>query len=691
MDPDDTVREVLVVVKTHLDVGFTAPAADVLDHYLDTLVPGALTTAAALRAEGGDGPRLCWTVGSWLVVEALERADRAGRARLVEAVERGELAWHAWPFTTHTALLDANGVRHALALSAGLDEQFGVRTVAAKMTDVPGQPRALVPLLAERAVTLLHLGANPASSTPETPPVFRWLDRRTGADVVVVYQRGAYGGVQRLPGTDVVLVVEHTGDNQGPPTADDARRRWRELAQRFPRARLRAARLDDAWHALAATPGAVPALPVVPDDLGDTWIHGAASDPRKVAGLRAVLRELADRRDDDRERCSPAWRSLLLVAEHTWGLDVKTHFPDTTTWTPAALAAARAQDARVARLEASWLEQRDLLARSAAGLGCPDAPDAGVPVRDDLAGAVAVAPGVPVAGRHATVVVDPVSGALRSLRTAAGVQLAGRSHPVGEVTYQTFSAAELDRWYDEYVVAGPDDEWWARADQTKPGLTGAAARRWRPRLCGLWQCGGAAVADGRDGVRLVASVAFGAEAGRAPGAPAELRITYDLPDDDPAVHVTLDWFAKPPDRRPEALWFRLHPKVAGPGRWSMDVLGSPQAPDEVVRGGGRHLQAVGRGVAWSPDPGATGHGLTVESLDAAVVAPGEPLLARHLPDRPCEPDRFGWHWLLFDNLWGTNFPQWSIDADARFRFVVRWVAPSWWDPPGAFPDGTPRV
>jgi hypothetical protein len=28
------------------------------------------------------------------------------------------------------------------------------------------------------------------------------------------------------------------------------------------------------------------------------------------------------------------------------------------------------------------------------------------------------------------------------------------------------------------------------------------------------------------------------------------------------------------------------------------------------------------------------------------------------------------HFLLFNNLWGTNFPMWSGE-DARFRFVLR--------------------
>ena len=140
----------LVVAKTHLDLGFTDLAARVLERYLDELVPAALVTARHLREVDatGTGPRLRWTVGSWLLTEALERGDAARRAELEAAIEAGDLAWHAWPFTTHTGLLDPSLAEWATTLSARLDRRFGVTTVAAKMTDVPGHPRALVPILA---------------------------------------------------------------------------------------------------------------------------------------------------------------------------------------------------------------------------------------------------------------------------------------------------------------------------------------------------------------------------------------------------------------------------------------------------------------------------------------------------------------------------------------------------------------
>lgn len=687
------IDDVLVVAKTHLDVGFTDLAATVLDAYLTRLVPGALATARRLR-EAGEGPRLCWTVGSWLVVEALERADGPGRRVIEEGIEAGDLAWHALPFTTHTALLDPSLARYGVSLSARLDERFGRRTVAAKMTDVPGHTRGLVPLLAEAGVRLLHLGVNPASTPPDVPAVFRWRDRPSGTEVVVIYQRGGYGGEQPLPGTKGVLVVDHTGDNIGPPTVDEVRARWAELAAAHPGACVRAARLDDAWAVLEAA-GAVEELPVVEGELGDTWLHGAASDPAKVAGYRALSRVRAevvdagvlDAADPAVERVS---RSLLAVAEHTWGLDVKTHLGDTTTWTPDALAEARRSDPRFAAMERSWHEQRDLvqvaadaLAATVVGADAERALAATRPVRRAPRGLAAVEPGQVVAGRHASIAVDRVTGALQTLRTAAGRSLAGRSHPIGRVWHQTYSAAAVERWYVEYVQAAPADEWWARQDQTKPGLGAADApsHRWQPTLASLHagrvEACGAGGPDGSSdgpGVVVVASLTAPPEAVDEHGCPAEVVLTYALPDDEPVLQLTVDWFAKRANRRPEALWVQIHPKVADPAAWRVDVLGTPVSPWEVVRDGGRGLHGVWRGVAC-PDPAGP---VAVAPLDAALVAPGEPMLLRHVADHVPDVAAHGWSWLLFDNVWGTNFPMWSLDPDGRARFTLRWDDPTWW-------------
>ena len=48
-----------------------------------------------------------------------------------------------------------------------------------------------------------------------------------------------------------------------------------------------------------------------------------------------------------------------------------------------------------------------------------------------------------------------------------------------------------------------------------------------------------------------------------------------------------------------------------------------------------------------------------------LIAPGRPSLAQFTNEVP--DSRAGLHVCLFNNLWGTNFPQWNGD-DLRFRF-----------------------
>ena len=60
--------------------------------------------------------------------------------------------------------------------------------------------------------------------------------------------------------------------------------------------------------------------------------------------------------------------------------------------------------------------------------------------------------------------------------------------------------------------------------------------------------------------------------------------------------------------------------------------------------------------------------LVIETLDAPLVAPGEPSLLNFNNIQPALEK--GFHFNLYNNVWGTNFPMW-YDDDARFRFVVR--------------------
>jgi len=152
-------QNIHLIFKTHLDVGFTDFASRVILDYFTHHIPSALRVAREMR-ESGSEERFIWTTGSYLIYEYLEQVDADGRREMENAILAGDIKWHAIPFTTHTELEDPDLFRFGLSLSQELDKRFGTRTIAAKMTDVPGHTRGIVPLLAEAGVRFLHIGVN---------------------------------------------------------------------------------------------------------------------------------------------------------------------------------------------------------------------------------------------------------------------------------------------------------------------------------------------------------------------------------------------------------------------------------------------------------------------------------------------------------------------------------------------------
>lgn len=198
-------RTVHMVFKTHLDVGFTDYARNVIEGYFQHFIPNAIYLARTMRESDADA-RFVWTTGSWLIYEYLEQASPDERRLMEAAIIAGDIAWHGLPFTTHTELMDVSLFRYGLSLAQTLDKRFGKQTIAAKMTDVPGHTRGLVPLLAEAGITFLHIGVNPASSVPDVPPVFVWHDEGSNSDVVVMYHQD-YGSTSVIDGLDDAISV----------------------------------------------------------------------------------------------------------------------------------------------------------------------------------------------------------------------------------------------------------------------------------------------------------------------------------------------------------------------------------------------------------------------------------------------------------------------------------------------------
>lgn len=252
---------------------------------------------------------------------------------------------------------------------------------------------------------------------------------------------------------------------------------------------------------------------------------------------------------------------------------------------------------------------------------------------------------------------DPQTGCITHL-LHQGRQWAGPQHSLGQFWYETFSAADYQRFHRQYNVNKRTTSMWAIPDFTKPGIEEAAVEH-NTFLPGLVWAGQRAE-ENRDLFLFLLEMP---EPGwQNYGAPRRISLNMAFDRRQPVVRFNLQWFEKPACRLPEASWFSFLPDVSRPGDWQMDKLGQWISPGEVISDGNRHLHAVNSGVRCPEGKNM----LHIDTLDAALVAPGRPSLLDFNNHQPNLHD--GLHFNLHNNLWGTNFPMWYED-DARFRFV----------------------
>jgi hypothetical protein len=637
-----------LIFKTHLDIGFTDHAAKVRALYHERFIPQAIETGEHFYVEDPRHPMFIWTTGAWLLWDHLEHAGAARARRLERAIERGLVAWHALPFTTHSELMSPALFRAGLSYGAELDRRFGRTTIAAKMTDVPGHTRGIVPLLAEAGVKFLHLGVNEASPLPEVPGVFRW--RAPGGEEVVVMYQDSYGSTHFPAGVGAGLSFAHTADNAGPQSVSQTIDVYRRLAAANPGTVIEASTLDAYADLLWARRDQ---LPVVDVEIGDSWIHGAGTDPAKLARFLALQR-LYDRFAV--EGLTPQrlafGRALAMVPEHTWGVDIKTYLRDRTAWDRPALEAARRTDPRFAFTEASWTEQAAYLDTALAALAPTDRGRAADEL-DRLAAPTPTGETLPGSGQHRlggwTVEVAP-TGDIAALLAPSGQRLDGCEGSLLGFRYESYDAADVQAHLDSYLVIRPD---WALLDHDKPGLDQAAtaiSATWQPALAEIRA----------DGETLTLVGVMPARAFGELGAPRTVELR--LAPEGAALSLTLTLRDKPANRMPEAGFLTFTPTAAT--AWSFLKLGLWQPAGRIARRAGGQLQAVSAVRAALPDGK-----VELAPLDTPLVTAA---------DRPfmvfsAEPPDYarGVRFNLHNNKWGTNFPMWwSGTLVARFRLAV---------------------
>ena len=623
------MKKLLVLYKTHLDIGFTDFSKNIVDLYLTQYIPNAINTAISLNDSGEK--KFVWQTGSWILNEYLKRVDGEELERAEYAIRNDLVSWSAFPFTAHTELFTSELLDYALSISGKLDEKYSKHTIAAKATDVPGMTKAMIKPLVRAGVKFLHIGVNPASCLPDVPPIFIWRND-DGEELVVMYN-GDYGEYTQIS-EDCAVTFCFAGDNCAPMSADNIIKCFEKFANKHPDTNIIPATLND----LALEVEKIRhLLPVVTTEIGDSWIHGIMTDPRKIFSYNALLQYAKGCDAKTRERM---YESLLLVPEHTWGLDEKITLKDNVHFEKSDFY-SMLDTPTFKRFEDSWNEQREYVnsavlndeaKRLVSEYRCEklDVSDIGAPLPY----------GIKING----------FGEIVSLKLKNRV-LADEKHPLCSFIYEQFSENEYGRFFNRYNRLVRKDKTpleWMVEDFTKIGMSQGVSeyRSYRPMLYKV----------SYDGQRIAVSCAMPEEAHEKFGCPKEIQ--YVLTFDESSVNVDFAWFGKDKNRMAEAMWLTLSPIVSDNSSWRIEKLGQMIDPFAHAPLGG--MQDYTFGIVENND-------VKLQFTDGALVSFGKPNLLE-FDDNTRTGEQISVN--LYNNVWGTNFPMW-YGEDGRIRIKIQ--------------------
>lgn len=508
-------KDVLVLFKTHLDIGFTDFSKNIIDKYIYKSIPKAIEVGYELK---GTGKEFVWTLGAWMVNEAL-KYDESGIVD--KAIRDGIIVWHALPFTTHTELMSAKLFEETLKISKKLDEKYNRKTIASKMTDVPGHTLGMVPIMSKYGIKFMHIGVNPATPLPDVPPVFRW---KCGEDSLVVMYQKDYGDTEEFE--DFIIYFAHTGDNCGPQSAEQVTQIYDNLENQYPGCRIMAATLEDVAERVLKMEN----IPVLEKEIGDTWIHGAGTDPLKMSRYRNVLRKIENMDLESVDLTD----SLMLVAEHTWGKDIKCFFDNKTDFTYVEMEKIKDTD-KYKDVVASWNEQREYVFSAEKKLGISDVPKAEHP---DLA-------------------------SFEKLESITEIPI--------EISWQLFDNSDYLRYKDTYMRSTPS---WAIWDFMKVGLPDYEGGIFTTKV----------VSQYKNGDTLVTEYRFDPETEKGYGLPYFI-VEYA------SGQIKVQWFDKKGSRLPQAFWLKFKGLKEA---WEINKMNKWISPCDIIDS--KLITAVDKGI-----------------------------------------------------------------------------------------------
>lgn len=354
-------KKIIAAFKTHFDYGYTNLAQEVLNDFCNEKLLQAIDICEKTKDNGNK--RYVWTLPAFLLMKMYENCDQNIKGRLVALINNGQIVCHALPFTMHTELLDEKLLNNMFLWTDRYVKMFSKPfPIAAKMTDVPGHTSAIIQPLVSRGVKFLHLGKNQASLAPDVPLLFWWEDLQ-GNRILTMYNQD-YGSSLLPPKNwkyPVWLALCQTYDNVGVQNEGYVEEISQKVANEYDFA---TGSLDAFAEELLRCD--LSNLPVVRGELSNTWVHGNGTYPKAMGTFRRKkeefyrLENLAIKKGVDIEREKNVfYENALIFCEHTFGINVLQYFGQHRSFDKVGFLIERKQRLEFPLAERSWGEQEE--------------------------------------------------------------------------------------------------------------------------------------------------------------------------------------------------------------------------------------------------------------------------------------------------------------------------------------------
>ena len=710
--PSGGVKQIIVVCKTHFDIGYSHRVKDVVAYYRTTMIDRALDVMEQAK-ELPPKQRFVWTSPGWVmqkVVEDWEGQTGERRQKLDTAMRSRQFVTHALPFSIEAELVEPEEFARGYIFADAVSRRYGLPLAeSAKTTDVPSQSPSLATGLAHGGVKFMHIGCNwPSGYVHDMPPLF-WWQGPDGSRVLTIYSTlygtsnafwpwggkdDRYIGHNLLPPSNwpyktwVAIIV--TGDNSGPPRADGVKSIFAEATEKLPGVDVRMGTMEEFADAVLAEK---PDLPVVRGETPDTWIHGCMCDPggmrlarnnrpliSAAEVLNTQLRSWGLPLEDPIEEIAKAYEQSLLYSEHTWGkADAVNVYGEEFRKLP---------ESKYKDLEASWEDKTDYIRDATKITTCVLGRDLG-----------ALARAVDRNGPR-VVVYNPLPWPRSGV-----VDLDSRTFFADEVPacgYKTFPVPAESESTTSTDSALENEFFEVRLDPARGSIASLrdkrTGRQWvddsgefglgqylnerfelaqTDGYCRDYQQGrwGATLHDNMRKPGLPSDVRYRAASGRH-GSVRSIKnregatATLDMPGDranhlpatslrvslhraQPFLDLELTIIDKAKDNWPEADWLCLPFRLHAPQFSVWRNLGTMDPCRDILTGANRHLYAVGLGLTIT---GAGGASISLCPLDHPLISLDTPGMWKFSLDFvPKKPTVF---LNLYNNQWNTNYRYW---------------------------------